>query len=298
MLYIEWALVILLCAFIYVFLKPYFINQLRGLGLFISLALGITIATLAYEGTQVLASVRRFRVPAAIRLYPIAIFIALIFLFISRRIDFHPGLIYGFVGAYTALSISKSKRLNTKQRAITIVLGIFAILGVCVAAFFLRELVINDWGGESFARMLVEDILVAAIAIGLEGLLFSIALPFTFSDGKKILDWNFWVWYACAGLVVFAFYELIINDKKFLQALKSTNVYIMFGLMGIPLVISGVIYLIFWLRRKSLHVHAAEKQPPVGTESGGEHDKTLLMGDAAKKITPSSEDEKQDSRES
>lgn len=289
--------VVVVCALIYLKLEPYFINSLRGRSLFTALALGILVATFAYEGTQVLVSGRRFGVPAEIRIYPIAIAIALIFLLISLRINFHPGLIYGFVGAYAALSISKSRGLNTKQRAITIVLGVLAILGVCVAAFFLRELVINQWGGESFARMLVEDILVAAIAIGLEGLLFSIALPFTFLDGKKILDWNFWVWFACAGLVVFAFWELIINhDKRLPEAVKSMNVHMMFGLMGIALVISGVIYLIFWLCKKRLPTYAAEKQPPMGTERGGEHDETLPMPDAQKQISPSSEeDEKQGS---
>jgi hypothetical protein len=47
------------------------------------------------------------------------------------------------------------------------------------------------------------------------------------------------------------------------------------------------------LREKRLQVYAAEKQPPVGTEAGGEHDKTLPMGDAAKKITPSPEEDEE-----
>jgi len=292
MLYIEWMLVILLCALIYLFLEPYFINFLRHFALFLSLAIGILIATSTYEGTQVLASVRTFRVPAAIRLYPIAILIAAIFVAISRNIHFHPGLIYGFVGAYAALSISKSKRLNTKQRAITIMLGILAVLAVTVAAFFLRELVKHHWGGESFAKMLIEDILVAAIAIGLEGLLFSIALPVTFMDGKRIKDWSLWVWAACAIPVVLAFYYIIINpDHSLAQAVKDMNVHMMFGLMGIALIISGLIYLYFRLRKGRPKVHAIERQTSGGIEADGGHDKTLPIGDASKQISPLSEED-------
>lgn len=292
---LELIFVVVVCALIYLKLEPYFINSLRGRSLFTALALGMLIATFAYEGTQVLVSERRFGVPAEIRIYPIAMAIALVFLLISLTINFHPGLIYGFVGAYAALSISKSKGLDTKQRATMIVLGVLAIIAIVVAAFFLREFVIHHWGGESFPRLLVEDILVAAIAIGLEGLLFSIALPFTFLEGKKIVDWSFWLWLLCAGVVVFAFWELIINhDKRLPEAVKSMNEQMMFGLMGIALIISGFTYLIFWLRKKRLQVHAVEIQPSGGTEADEEHDNTLPMKDAEKLILSSSEeDEKQ-----
>lgn len=281
--YLWGAFVILMCAAIYLFLEPYFINALRGLQLFIALALGITIAMLGYEGTQILVSVRRFHVPAAIKIYPIAIVIAGIFVFVSRKIDFHPGLIYGFVGAYAALSISK--RLDKRQQAITIALGILAILAISVVAFFLSELVKNDWGGKSFGKMLVEDTLVAAYCIGLEGLLFAIALPVTFTDGKKIKDWNFSVWLACAGTVVFTFYEIIINDKKFTEAVKSINVQMMFVLMGLSLLLSGVVWLFFRVRREFQPEETITEQPHLSPERVYKPDDNLRGWGTAKQTS-------------
>jgi len=251
--FLEAALVAAICALIYMFLDPYFKNALRGSALFLSLFIGITIVTLGYEGTQVLMSERRFSVPAAIKVYWIAIVVAGICVGLSKAIHFHPGLVYGFVGAYAALSISKDKRLNKRQQAMTIMAGTIFILIVSVSAFFLRELVINQWGGESFGRMLVEDILVAAIAIGLEGLVFALAIPVAFMDGGKLRSWNFWEWLVVAGITAYVFYWVIINkDGRIQEAASNMKFIAMYLLMGLSLAISWGVWLYFWLRRKRL----------------------------------------------
>jgi hypothetical protein len=247
--YLEGLLVVAICALVYWFLEPYFKNTLKGVALFIALALGIAIATYGYEGTQVLLSARRFRVPAAIRIYWIAIVVAAICVAFSRAIHFHPGLIYGFVGAYAALSTTK---LDNRKQAIMILLGTLVILVVSVSAFYLRELLYNStWREGDFWRYLVEDILVAAIAIGLEGLVFSLAVPLTFMDGHKLKSWNLWVWLAVAGTVVYVFIWIIINaDHRLAEAAKDMKVIMMCVLMGLSLVISGGTWLYFRVRKK------------------------------------------------
>ena len=296
--FLEAALVAAICALIYIFLDPYFKNALRGSALFLSLFIGITIATLGYEGTQVLMSERRFSVPAAIKIYWIAIVVAGICVGLSKAIHFHPGLIYGFVGAYAALSISKDKRLNKRQQAMTILAGTIVILIVSVSAFFLRELVINQWGGESFGRMLVEDILVAAIVLGLEGLVFALAIPVAFMDGGKLRSWNFWGWFVVAGVIAYVFYWIIINkDGRIQEAASNMKFIAMYLLMGLSLAISWGIWLYFWffrLRMKRLREAGAAVQTSQTPEQGREHYNTLPMKDAEKLILSSSEeDEKQ-----
>ena len=289
-LWLQVFLVTAICALIYVFLQPYFINLLRGLALYISLFVGILIATLAYEGTQVLVSVRRFHVPAAIKIYPIAIVIAGIFVLVSRNIHFHPGLIYGFVGTYTALSVSKGKRqeLDKGQQARTIVLGTLVVLIIAAFAFWLRgEYVPNVIQSEtSFRRYLVDDILVAAFVIGLEGVVFSL-VPFFFLDGYKIARWNKLAWSAISGLGGFAFYSIIINDKQhpLQEAVKDTSVLMMIGIMVVSLLISGVFYLYFWLRRRRLRKARIAEQPSVLPERVYELDDNLRSRGTAKQTS-------------
>jgi len=250
--YLEGTLVVAICALIYWFLNPYFTNGLRGIALFISLALGIAIATYSYDGTQVLVTTRRFHVPAGIRIYPIAIPIAVIFVVLSNAIHFHPGLIYGFVGGYAVLSVSNSKNLDRGQRAITILYGTLAILVISLGAFFFRELLYNlAWREGNFWRYLVEDILVAAIAIGLEGLVFSLAVPLSFLDGGKLRAWKLWVWLLAALAVAFVFFYIIINkDHKLVEAARSMKVITMYILMGLSLVVSIGTWLYFKWRPK------------------------------------------------
>ncbi len=248
--YLEGAFVVAICALIYWFLNPYFTNGPRGIALFIALALGIAITTYSYDGTQVLAATRRFRVPAGIRIYPIAILIAIVFVALSNAINFHPGIIYGFVGAYAALSISQ--RLDKKQQGLVILYGTLAIIVIALGAFFLRGYLYNlAWGEDNFWWYLVDNILVAAIVIGLEGLAFSLALPLNFLDGGKLRTWKFWVWLVVALAVVFVFYYVIINnDNKFVEAARSMNVITMYILMGLSLLVSFGTWLYFKRRNK------------------------------------------------
>lgn len=299
--YFEWLFVIAICAIIYVFLEPYFINLLRGVSLFLALFLGILIATLSYEGTQWLLNARRFGVIGTIKIFWVATIIAAICVVLSRIIHFHPGLIYGFVGAYIPLSIAKSERIDkeSRRKAIILLVGTLVVLIVSLSAFFLRELVKNmvlDKG--VFWHYLLDDFLVATFVIGLEGLLFSIALPFTFMDGKRLKDWNLWIWGMCTGMVAYVFYLVIINneDHKLQDAVKNMNVIMMFGLMGVALTISGIIYLYFWLHNKRRHkAILAEQTLPIGKQDE-KNDEPMSTEDAATNaLSPSEEGDKQES---
>jgi hypothetical protein len=250
--YLEGTFVVAICALIYWFLNPYFANGLRGFALFISLALGIAAATFGYDGIQVLVTGRRFHIPAGIRIYPIAILIAIIFVILCNAIHFHPGVIYGFVGAYATLSISQ--RLDERQQGIAILYGTLVVLAISVATFFLRDILYNlEWRQTGFWRYLVDDILVAGNVIGLEGLVFSLALPLSFLDGAKLKAWNFWVWLVVACTVTFGFYYIFINkDGSFVEAAKNMKTFIMYALMGLSLIVSFGTWLFFKWRHKPL----------------------------------------------
>jgi len=295
--WIIWGgIVAVACAGIYLILEPYFINALRGFALFMSLLLGISIATLGYEGTQLLVSMRRFRVPGTIKIFPLAAVIALICVGFSRGINFHPGLIFGFVGGYTALLISGSKKLNIRQEAITILWGAGVVLVVSGIAYGLREPVGHLMQGQSnFWQYFVDDILTVAFVIGLEGLAF-LFIPLPFLDGHKVWKWKPWVDIFVLLIVLIAFYTIIINnkDEKITDVVKNMNFITMLTLMGLSLIISVGVYLSFLFRKRRLRKARAAVQTSQTTEQGREHDNTLPMKDAEKLILSSSEeDEKQ-----
>ncbi|MCK5641028.1 MAG: hypothetical protein KAJ19_09535, partial [Gammaproteobacteria bacterium] len=236
-------------ALIYSFLDPYFTNGIGGLALFISLALAIGIVTYTYEGIQVLVSGHPFRIPAGVKILPIGIVVAVVFVIFSRAIDFHPGLIYGFIGAYA--SLSAVRRLSERQQAITILLGALFLIVIAFCAFFLRMLIADPASaGGNFWLSLADGILVGVFVIGLEGLLFTL-VPLTFMDGAKVTAWKRWVWLVVFALVAFLFYHVIINEHGGLaEAAGDMEVVMMFGLMGFFLMLSGVTWLYFQWRQK------------------------------------------------
>jgi hypothetical protein len=247
--YIEGLFVVGLCAIIYWFLDPYFTNSLKGISLFIALALGIAIATLCYDGTQVYLSSHKFIVPAAIRVYPLAALIAIVFVIVSKVIDFHPGIIFGFVGAYAA--ISTSRRLNTRQEGLVIFYGTLVVFIVSIGAFLLRD-VLYKFSVESggFLQYFIDDVLVAGNVIGLEGIVFSL-IPIAFSDGAKLKAWNFWVWFAVSCTVTFSFYYIFINkDGTVVQALTNVRMLIAYVLVGITFFTGITTWVFFTLRRR------------------------------------------------
>lgn len=265
--YLEAVAMVAIFALLYSFLDPYFTHGLGGFALFISLALAIGIVTYGYEGTQVLLSTRRFRVPAGVKIFPIAIAVAAVFVIISRSIDFHPGLIYGFVGAYAALSAGR--RLDKRQQAMAVLLGTGVLLVLIVAAFFLRIPIPEEArAGESFWLSVADGILVGVFVIGLEGLLFAL-VPLTFMDGAKVTAWRRWVWLAVFALVAFLFYHIIINeDGRLAEAAGDMEVVMMFWLMGLFAVLSGVAWIYFQWRRKLLPQEVTREQPPLLPEEG------------------------------
>ncbi len=273
------------CALIYWFLNPYFTNGLKGISLYISLALGIAIVTLSYDGTQLLVS-RRAGVQGVIRVFPIAILIAIVCVALSRAIQFRPGLIFGFVGAYTAVTSSQmvlksEEEKDVKQRAVAILLGIGVVLIISLTAFFLRGLLYETaWREGDAWRYLVEDILVAAFAIGLEGLVFSL-VPMDFLDGKRVFTWNRRVWLIAVLLTTFIFYHIIINpDDKLADAVKDAKKYVMIALVILFLIISLGMWLYFKGRRKAL------PKDKVPTPALSDTDEVPRAADTATQVPP------------
>jgi hypothetical protein len=240
---------VVICALLYSFIDPYFNPDLEGLALFLSLAVAVAVVTYGYEGMQVLVSKRFYQMPATIKAFVFAIMVAIIFVAVSRAIDFHPGLLFGFVGVYAL--VSPMAKSNKQHDAVPIVIGSLVLIIVSLGAWFLT-IPIHELpqGGESFWLSLAKGILIGVFVMGLEGLLFRL-VPLNFNDGAKIVAWKRWIWLIIFVVVSFLFYHIIINeDGRITEAVGDMEVMMMFGLMGFFVLICGAIWLYFLLRQR------------------------------------------------
>jgi hypothetical protein len=255
-LYLEGFLVIMVCSLIYSFIYPYFIDGLEkeSVALFLALAVGITISTIGYDGIQVLVSRQRYKVISIIGMYWVVIPIAIIFTLISYYINFHPGLIFGFVGAFIVLT--SSEKLDGRKQALLVIWGSLAVLLAVILAFFIRNL-IQDQDNSSFGWILLENILVSIQVIGIEGLVF-LFIPLKFMDGYKVLKWNRWVWLVTTIILTFIFCLVLFSnhyeelDKLITlvnQLNKEVSPYIM---ASISLVFSLGVWFFFKQRHKEI----------------------------------------------
>src|SRR5690606_18038191 len=67
--------------------------------LFISVVIGAGVLTYVYSGLEVFMTERHFGLDSAVRLFAPCVVIAAVSILVSRLIDLHPGVVYGFVAS-------------------------------------------------------------------------------------------------------------------------------------------------------------------------------------------------------
>ena len=260
-LLLEGFLAVLVTALLYCFLDPYFTHGMSGLLLFAAMTIAIGIVTFFYEGVQILLSKYRFGVPAKFKLHPIALVLGLVFVLISRAVHFHPGLIFGFVGA--CVPLLATRHLDTRKHGILILVSTVTLTIACILTFLLRTPLHDAMAGhESVGWSLLDMILAAIFIIGLEGLVFTL-IPLMFVDGERLVKWHKWIWITVFTIVVFLFYYIIINkDGEIVDAMGDIKVQMMFVITGVFLVLSIGVWLFLGMRhkRKAESGHAAAQE--------------------------------------
>ena len=245
LVYLEVALIVVATAIINSIVDPGFGLSIYGLIVFIAMMVASVASTYGYDGIQALITRHTFHIPATVEVYPLAIPLAVVFVFLSRMVHFSPGLIFGFVGAFTVLSSTTTP--NKRQRSIGIILGVIVITIIASIAFFIRQMLVTV--GEGFWISVADTILVATFVVGLEGLIFGL-LPLTFLDGGTLASWKKWVWVIVFAVVSFVFYHIIVNKMKMLtDAVTDINVIVLLIITICCVIFSIGFWLYFRLRR-------------------------------------------------
>ncbi|MBA4370958.1 MAG: hypothetical protein C0418_05195 [Coriobacteriaceae bacterium] len=240
-------------AIIYCFLDPTFGLSLSGLGLFLSMGVAVSAVTFSYEGLQSRVATKRYETPAALKIHPAALGVALVCVLISRAMSFHPGYVYGMVGGLAFVGSTEPERDRMGR---LVLMASLALLAVSVGAWLLM-VPASAWNG-GFAAELAQGTLAGVFVMGLEGLLFGL-MPMRFMDGEKVWDWNRWAWLGLFGAVAFSFWHVLLNrDSKYLESLSNKNVQLMLGALMLYSAMTVATWL--WFRRRA---RAAEAPVPV-----------------------------------
>lgn len=241
------AFILILTGATYGFLDPGFGFNEDGFVLMGSLILGIGAVTYVYGGGQALLTNSRYKVPAVVRVYPVALVIAIVSVLLSRIADFQPGIVYGFVAAYAV--VASSATFDRKQLGEVVFYPGLALLIVSIVAWILvmpiRHAIQND---DRWWLDLMEGTSVAIFVGGLEGLFFNM-IPITFMDGRKLQQWNVWLWAGMALVSGFLFWHVILNrERAHIDALEQATVIMVLSLLGACFAITFVTWMYFRMR--------------------------------------------------
>jgi hypothetical protein len=238
--------VLLLNGLIYSFLDPNFGWNNESLVMFLSLVIGVAIVTYVYGMSQVLLTSRRFGVPAGIKLFPIALGIAVFSVVISRVTEFQPGIVYGFVASYALLA---NALLEDKQNGQVVFYPSLVLMAFCVLCWFLvlpaRELTGDS---EGWYGALPEAILVTIFIGGLEGLFFNL-MPIEFLEGKYVWDWSKIRWLMLMILAAFLFWHVLLNSEgAYDEMIQPTSALTAGIVIAICVTLTGSAWLYFKLK--------------------------------------------------
>jgi hypothetical protein len=221
--------ILLVTGLVYSFNEPVGFNE-SGLLLFLSLILSLGVLTYIFEGGIAIISRDRFRVPSGVKIFPLAIVIAVVFVFVSRVVNFEAPIMFGFVAVATALAVT---RLDNDQEAASIAVPASLLLIAALAAWALLG-PLRDAADDSTSwyASLPSETAALIFAGGIEGILFAM-IPVQFSDGYPLWRSLRWVWFVLAGVSAFVFSWVLLNPAaKEFDALIEGRVLTAIGLVS------------------------------------------------------------------
>ena len=234
-----------LAAILYALEDPSFGFNNETVVLTLSFLATFIVLTYVYDGGQLLVT-NRYGLPAAIRVFPAGVALAVIFVALTRIQGFQPGLVFGFVAAHT---LTAPVAMTKEQKGHQILWPSLALLAVSVTAWLLanpaRDLATD---GTSMWAALPEGIAIGIFLAGIESLFLSM-IPIKFMDGHKLMSWNKFAWLGIVIASGFLFWHAMMNqERESLNALGQTSTTTIVILMASALLIAGSTNMFFRIR--------------------------------------------------
>ena len=240
------GIIVLATAVIYAVLDPNFGFNNDTLVLVCALIAGLAVSTFLYEGGQVLWATKRYDTPAAMRVYPLAIVIAMVCVALTRLTNLHPGIIFGFVTAAAIFPRGEMAK-DADGKIIAVPLGAL-MLSSFVAFLLIDPLHRFTVSNASVFASLPETIAVSVFVGGAGSALLTL-IPVTFNDGEKIWAWSKLVWFGLALPATFAFIHVMVNDQDYGTIAHDTSAIALVVICVIVLAITVATWLFFRIHR-------------------------------------------------
>ena len=232
--------VLALLGVVYGFLSNGFGFNKGGLVLVLSMMAGLAVILYLNYGGKALLIGRLHRTPATVRAYGTAIVLGAVCVVASSWLNFHPGIVYGFVATTVVLA---PLELTKREEARIVLAPAAAVLAASLIAWALLGLLRAATGDtDAFLPALAQTILGIVFIGGLESLLFGL-LPIRFVDGAKVMGWSRRVWAAAYVVVVFLWWQLLFNrDEAYVDAFRQTGVVAVFAMLGFFMATTGAVW--------------------------------------------------------
>ncbi len=251
-------------ALVYGFLEPGFKLNKDGILLLISAVVALGTITYVYSGMEARVTERRFSVPAAVRVYPIALAIAVASVMISRLISFQPGVIYGFVASSVVLG-----ELQIQKRGQAVFLAALCLLSTFGLAWALM-IPAREWAKHdaNVLAVILESSSTLIVVSAIETLTFSM-VPLEFTHGIRVWRWNRLAWFAITLTAAFLFWHVLIVQKNAgFEAIGKQGTLGALAALGVCVGLTASVWGFFYYRhRQKVTADALASAPVAATET-------------------------------
>ena len=201
----------------------------------VGMMLAIGAIALVYDGIARRVIDREIGVQSRFRLYPLAIFVAVICLLLSRFLSVSPGVLYGlFIGI--AVGGAVSSRLVGRAYATSSL----ALIGVAVLAFLLHKWVAPDAGVQdpSFWAIVIDTAAAVLVVGGLQAVIVQL-IPTRFVNGENIFKWSRAGWAALAVTAMTLYMVIVVRPNPNQQSFGNLWFVVGSGGRGPPVLDLG-----------------------------------------------------------
>jgi hypothetical protein len=192
---------------LYGLLEPGFGLNEASVVLFLSVTIGVGVVGFFYSSVEAWARRTSLGSVASVRTFPLALLVAAASVALSKLLDLHPGVVYGFAASCVVLGTATEKAGEGRA----LVAPVTACLALSVLCWLLLAPA-RSFPVDGVAHVL-EGIAVIIFIGGLEGLLVNL-LPLDVMDGAKIYRWSRRAWFALLLLCAFLFWHVLLNSQR------------------------------------------------------------------------------------
>lgn len=206
---IRIAAAVLVAAVISSFLSPNLGFDSTSLATFLGFAVALVVILGAFELPGLVEHRRVTGEMGRLRVLPWALFLAALFVLISRLAALQPGYLWGLVLGVVFLRPA-GRAVEGREAAA----GALWTLAIVVPAWLALGWVRTSAGADaSFLSLMVETALAAIVVSGLEAVAIGL-MPFRFMPGVAVYRWNRLAWALLCGASLFGFIHILIGPTS------------------------------------------------------------------------------------